>query len=390
MNARRVGRVRLWQVRIPLRMVYLSSMYVMQETLRTVIEVETTDGEFRGYGEAHGTAEAFALAGQLATGLIGADPFERRAIEHRYARSVFDNRLGRTGWSAAGGIDLALWDLSARIAGASLNGFLGGGQRAPVDLVCPLPALMLDHPIPRAEVVALFGDHGRVDAVVNYAVRHAEQYGFRCFKYKSAAVSPAFDRAVMTALRDRLPDAALRFDPNAGYAPAEAIGLCQSMDHLGLEFFEDPTDDQAGLARLRSRVRTPVATNMCIIQPDHLAAAVHSRPVDVILADLYLWGGVGRFRTLVHAAEPLGFEVAIHSLFETGIGTAANLHLAAAFPGIRRANDCGHHVLGEDVVTPGRLEIRDGAMAVPSGPGLGVELDPARVQALAIQSKEVT
>ncbi len=388
MSSRRIGRVRLWQVRIPLRMVYLSSMYVMQDTLRTVIEVETSDGEFCGYGEAHGTAEAFHLAAQLAVGLIGVDPIERRVVERRYARSVFDNRFGRTGWSVSGGLDLALWDLSARMAGVSLGGMLGAGRRGPVDLVCPLPALMLDHPLSRAEVTRLFGDLGRIDAVVEYAVRQSDQYGFRCFKYKSAAVSPAFDRAVMSALRERLPEAALRFDPNAGYPPAEAIALCRSMDDLGLEFFEDPTDDQAGLARLRSQVRTPVATNMCIIQPDHLAAAVHSRPVDVILADLYLWGGVSRFRALVHAAEPLGFEVAIHSLFETGIGTAANLHLTAAFPGIQRANDCGHHVLGEDVVT-GALAIRDGAMAVPSGPGLGVELDRTRVAGLALQEKEV-
>ncbi|MHB1327301.1 MAG: mandelate racemase/muconate lactonizing enzyme family protein [Gemmatimonadales bacterium] len=389
MSSHRIGRARLWQVRMPLRMVYLSSMYIMQDTVRTVIELETADGECRGYGEAHGTAEAFALAGLLVEQLIGVDPFERQVIERRFARSVFDNRLGRIGWSVSGGIDLALWDLSARIAGASLSGMLGGSRRGPVDLVCPLPALILDRPVPRADVVGLFRDLGRVDAVVEYALQHAEQYGFRCFKYKSAAVSPDFDRAVMTALRERLPDAALRFDPNAGYPPAEAIGLCQSMDHLGLEFFEDPTDDQAGLARLRSQVRTPVATNMCIIQPDHLAAAVRSRPVDVILADLYLWGGVGRFRALVHAAEPLGFEVAIHSLFETGIGTAANLHLAAAFPGIRRANDCGHHVLGEDVVVPSTLDIRDGALAIPSGTGLGVELDPDRVRALAVQSREV-
>ncbi|MBX3146396.1 MAG: hypothetical protein KF785_06455 [Gemmatimonadales bacterium] len=388
MSSRQIGRVRLWRVRIPLRMVYLSSMYVMQDTFRTVIELETSDGAFRGYGEAHGTTEAFQLAEQLATGLVGADPFDRRVVERRFARSVFDNRLGRTGWSVAGGLDLALWDLSARLAGSSLGGMLGGRCRDAVPLVCPLPALMLDRPMPRAEVTRLFSDLGRVDAVVEYAVRQAEQYGFRCFKYKSAAVSPAFDRAVMASLRQRFPDAALRFDPNAGYPPAEAIGLCQSMDDLGLEFFEDPTDDQAGLARLRSKVRTPIATNMCIIQPDHLAAAVRSRPVDVILADLYLWGGVGRFRSLVHAAEPLGFEVAIHSLFETGIGTAANLQLAAAFPGIRRANDCGYHALSEDVVTA-ELAIQDGAVRVPAGPGLGVDLDQVRIAGMAVQMTEV-
>jgi glucarate dehydratase len=161
------------------------------------------------------------------------------------------------------------------------------------------------------------------------------------------------------------------------------------MEPLRLEFLQDPTDDQEGLARLRTEVETPVATSMAVIQVDQLAAAIRRTPVDILLADLSLWGGPLRFRSLVHTAAATGLEVAIHSLFETGIGTAANLHLAAAFGEIKRATDSGHHVLEDDVIRPGVLAVRNGAMAVPEGPGLGVELDPLRLRELTIEEHEV-
>ncbi len=387
MSGRRIVRGRIWRVRLPLRMVYVSSMYVMRESARTLILLETNDG-LEGVGEAHGTEEVFRLSEALVGGLMGSDPVDRRGFQQRFARSIFDNRWGRSGWSAAAGVEMALWDLVGRRTGVPVWGLLGGQARGPVDLVCPVPAVIVDQPVTRRELTALFADRGQVGPVVAYAREQAGRFGFRCFKYKSAAVSADFDVAVMTALRAALPDAHLRFDPNAGYPPAQAIALCRRLEPLGLEFYEDPTDDQEGLARLRAEMTTPVATNMAVIQVDQLAAARRRPPVDVILADLYLWGGFLRFRTMIDAATASGFEVAIHSLFETGVGTAANLHLAAAFGGIVRANDSGLHVLGQDVVgTP--LEIVGGAMAIPPGPGLGVSLEPAAMKGLVVEEREV-
>jgi glucarate dehydratase len=286
-------------------------------------------------------------------------------------------------------MELALWDLVGRLRELSFASLLGGAPTRPIELVCPVPAVIIEAPVARGDLADRFKEEDAVEPVVRYAVDHAHRLGFRCFKYKSAATRPAFDLAVMRGLREALPDASLRFDPNAGYPPAEAIALCRALEPLRLEFLEDPTDDQEGLARLRTEVETPVATNMAVIQVDQLAAAIRRKPVDVLLADLYMWGGPLRFRGLVHAASATGFEVAIHSLFETGIGTAANLHLAAAFGEIKRATDSGLHVLRDDVVKPGQLSLRDGAMAVPDGPGLGVELDHDRLRELTIEEHEV-
>jgi glucarate dehydratase len=125
-----------------------------------------------------------------------------------------------------------------------------------------------------------------------------------------------------------------------------------------------------------------------VIQADHIAPAVRQRCADVWLGDLMMWGGVEGWREMAGAAALFGVEVALHSLFETGITTAANLHLAAAHPQVRRANDCGAVWLRQDVVAPA-LEVRGGAMAVPTGPGLGVALDAAAMRAATVEERVV-
>jgi glucarate dehydratase len=127
---------------------------------------------------------------------------------------------------------------------------------------------------------------------------------------------------------------------------------------------------------------------MCVIQLDHLPHAARRGAVDVVLADLFMWGGIANYRVMADAASSLGIEVAIHSLFETGIGTAANLHLAAALPLVQRANDSGHHVLAADVLAD-QLPIRDGKMQLPSGPGLGVGIDPDKLAGLTVKEASV-
>jgi glucarate dehydratase len=382
MTATRIVRARVRRVKLPLNFTYVSAMYVMDSTVRVIVELETEAG-IVGLGETVGTEEVFALAQRLSKDLIGRDALDRQRARMSFARSVFDNRNGRNGWSAFAAIELALWDIAGRRCGAPLADMIGGRARRDIDVVCPLPACVVDGPCARAELAAHFADKRNIERLVAFARAQRARHGFRCFKYKSAGASAAWDVAATTALREALGDAALRFDPNAAYPPAEAIALCARMDHLGLEFFEDPTDDIEGLASLRARVRTKVATNMCVIQLDHLPTAIRRRPVDVVLADLFMWGGVETYRMLAAVTEAYGLELAVHSLFETSIGTVANLHLAAALPQIRRANDSGLHFMAADVVADPPA-IVGGRITLPDGPGLGVTLDETRIAALTI------
>jgi glucarate dehydratase len=375
--------VTLHRVRLPLRQLYVSSKYVMNEVFRTVIEVETDDGRV-GIGEAPGHEEVVELAGRIARSLMGRSPLERVSLQHAFASSIFHNGNGRNGWSAYGGLETALWDWAGHHFGVCAADLIGGRTRDSVQVACPVPAVVLDQAQPRTALPALFRDGSRIDAVVEYCIRQRAEYGFSCFKYKSAGLDGSWDVRLMRALRQALgPDVALRWDPNAAYPVAEATALCGRMEDLGLEFYEDPTDDISGMASLRSRVRTPLATNMCVIQLDHLASAIRRRPADVLLVDVYMWGGIENLLRMAATADAYGFQVGVHSFFETGIGTAVNLHLAAALPQIRYANDCGYHVLGADVLRSGTLETQNGRMHVPTGPGWGVDLDRDAVKELS-------
>lgn len=384
-----IRRITLHRVKIPLRQIYVSAMYLMSHVLRTVIEVETEDGCV-GIGEAPGTEEVFNLAAQIGRTFLGHNPLERVRLQHAFASSVFNNRNGRNGWSAYGGLELALWDWAGQHFAVPVGHLIGDRHREWVDVVCPVPAVILDGVRDHGEIAALFRERERIDAVVDYCRGQRERYGFRCFKYKSAGLDANWDVELMTALRRMLgPDVALRWDPNAAYSVAQATTLCGRLEDLGLEFYEDPTDDISGMATLRSHVRTPLATNMCVVQLDHLASAIRRRPADVLLVDVYMWGGVENYLTMAAAAKAYDFEVAVHSLFETGIGTAANLQLAASLSQITRANDCGIHVLGRDIVEPGTLAIEHGRMRVPDGHGWGVRIDAAALAEQSVAKMEI-
>lgn len=381
-----VRRVTLHRVRLPLRQLYVSSKYVLNEVFRTVIEVETNDGCI-GLGEAPGHEEIVDLTCRVARGLIGRNALERVPLQQAFASSIFNNGNGRNGWSAYGGIETALWDWAGRHFGVCAADLIGQRTRDLVPVACPVPAVVLDSAQPRHALPALFRDSSRIDAVVEYCIRQRKERGFSCFKYKSAGLDGGWDVRLMRALRAALgPEVALRWDPNAAYPVAEATALCGRMDDLGLEFFEDPTDDISGMASVRSRVRTPLATNMCVIQLDQLASAIRRRPADVLLVDVYMWGGIENLLRMMATADAYGFEVGVHSFFETGIGTAVNLHLAAALPQIRCANDCGYDVLQADVLPAGTLNTQNGRMSVPTGPGWGVDLDRDALKELTVAS----
>ncbi len=383
-----IRRIRLRRVRLPLGMVYVSSMYVMDATERTVIEVETESG-LTGLGETLGYAECFAQTARLARTLLGRDAADRQGFRQSFGRGVFDNRNGRIGWSAYAGLELALWDIAGKALDRPLAALLGGAVRQRIPLACPLPAVALDRPASRAEIAAIYRDHGQAAALGEQAAALAARHGFRAFKYKSAGADVSWDVAAMAELRRALgPEAAIRIDPNAAWPTARAVELAEALRPHAPEWLEDPCDDREGLWRLRRATGMTVATNMAVIQPDHIAPAVRQPCADVWLADLFMWGGIEGWRDMAATAALFGVEVALHSLFETGIATAANLHLAAAHAQVTRATDCGAVWLKHDVVEPAFV-VREGMLDLPTGPGLGVSLDPAAMARAAVEERVI-
>jgi L-alanine-DL-glutamate epimerase-like enolase superfamily enzyme len=108
----------------------------------------------------------------------------------------------------------------------------------------------------------------------------------------------------------------------------------------------------------------------------------------VVLGDLFMWGGIDAVRRMAKVAHGFGLKPALHSVYETGISTVANLHLASAIPEFTHANDCSIHFMSSDVLAEPQV-VQDGRMTLPKGDGLGVTLDRAKLDALALESAEI-
>ena len=382
-----ISSIRLTRVSIPLTMVHAGSMYVIQKTERTVVELTLENG-VTGLGETWGTPDVYALAQRFAKDLLGKDALNRFALKDLLGKSTYDNRFGRNGLATLAGLDLAAWDAVARSLKMSLAELIGGRKRESIDVVSTLPAAILAKAGTRKDLTDHLDVLTNTKLVVEFALEQVRKSGFRSFKLKSAAYSPEWDWKLLTALREAMPQARIRFDPNANYGAATATELCRRLDSLGLEFFEDPTGELEGIARLKAAVKTPVATNMWVVKDEHLVPAIRRKAVDVVLGDLFMWGGIDAWRRMARVAHAYGLKPALHSVYETGIATVANLHLASALPEVEYPNDAGLHFLSSDVVAED-LKVIDGAMTLPAGHGLGVTLDRKKLEKVTLESAEI-
>ena len=129
------------------------------------------------------------------------------------------------------------------------------------------------------------------------------------------------------------------------------------------------------MRRVREGVRIPLATNTVVINFEQLAANILNPAVDVILLDTTFWGGIRPCIKAAGVCETFQLGIAVHSSGELGIQLATMLHLGAVVPNLAFKADAHYHQLVDDIITGGKMTYVDGAIRVPSGPGLGVGLD---------------
>jgi glucarate dehydratase len=378
-----ITRITLHSVSVPMRQLYVSALYMRRTTERIVVELETDDGA-RGFGETNGTEEVAQSITRMANRLIGQNPLDRLRLRQAMAGPMVGSRNGLADWQALAGLDMALFDWAGRHFDMPIWRLLGGSGGRDFEAVAHIPALLLDEPVDRRELPRLFADPGRLRDIVDYAVHLHHDPGFTAFKMKCTGTSPDWDVAVLHALRAALgDDVKLRWDPNASYPPAQATVLCQRLEELNLEYYEDPIHGIPGMTQLRARMKTPLATNMCVVNFDHLASVLHRPCVDVVLADLVMWGGIQSMADLGGVTPLFDFDLTIHSAFELGIGMAANLQVAAALDPVRRAIDFGLENMVQELIVP-HIPVRAGRVAAPEGAGLGVEPDWGEIERFSI------
>ncbi len=380
----------LIQVRMPLIVPYVSTSGVRSSVDRTLVRLRTADG-LEGLGETVGSPSTFGFLTVICRALLGEDGRDRAALRTRLAPPILRDSEGRDGWMAVAGIEMALWDLAGKHYAAPVWELLGGAVRRRVPVALCFGAASVPLAATREEALAFVADDRNVPRLVDHVARVTREGGFGTVKMKSLAARHDWDVAVMAGLREALgPAAQLRLDPNAALSPAEALALCSALEPLRLEYYEDPTWGLEGMASLRRRLRTPLASNMCVVEFNDLPPAVRFGALDVVLGDVFCWGGLSALVDLAAICRTFGLDLVIHSWFEFGVATAANLHLAAAIPHIKRAMDCTLPLHADDIVAGGKPPIREGTLSVPDAPGLGVSLDDSAVARFAIKRWNAT
>jgi glucarate dehydratase len=339
--------------------------------VRTLVEVETADGLI-GLGEMGGggnSAEAAFAA--LRAPLRGHDPFQLEALRQKICNptaALYDNR---TQLHAA--IEFACLDLIGQRLGVPVHDLLGGRLRDEVEFAS---YLFFRYAGPDVAEVRT------PDQLVEYTRELKRTHGFRTHKLKGGVYPPDYELACYRALAEAFPQDGLRYDPNAAPSLADALRFAHAIRDLNNEYLEDPTWGMNGLRKVRE-VGIPIATNTVIIDFEQLAANVLNPAVDTVLLDTTFWGGIRACVKAAGVCETFQVGIGVHSSGELGVQLATMLHLAAVLPNLTYAPDAHYHQLVDDVIEGGKLPYRDGAIAIPDAPGLGVRLDPARVERYA-------
>ncbi|GGM02814.1 glucarate dehydratase family protein [Dactylosporangium sucinum] len=347
--------------------------------LRTIVELTAGDG-LAGIGETYGDAPHLGLVRTAAQALAGADPFDLAAIRRTVAAVVTGHdttdRHGLTGTpdpvaKVFAPFEVACLDLQARSVGRPVHALLGGRCRDSVAFSAYLFYKWAAHPAAPPDG---FGAALDPAGIVAQARMLVDRFGFRSIKLKGGVFEPDAEIEAIRTLRAAFPDHPLRLDPNCAWSVETSRKVAAATDGL-LEYLEDPTPGIDGMAAVAREAGMPLATNMCVVRFADLRPAFSRAAVGVVLADHHYWGGLRASVDLARMCDTWGVAVSMHSNSHLGISLAAMVQLGAALPNLTHAADT--HTPwqdGVDVVTA-PLPIVDGAVTVPDGPGLGVELD---------------
>ncbi|HET9280308.1 MAG TPA: enolase C-terminal domain-like protein, partial [Flavitalea sp.] len=213
------------------------------------------------------------------------------------------------------------------------------------------------------------------DEIVAQANNMCHEFGFRSIKLKGGVFEPRVEVDSIFALREAFgADVPLRIDPNALWTVETSVKYGKEMEGY-LEYLEDPTRGQENMAKVRKALKIPLATNMCTTSFEDIPRSISLGSEDIILSDHHFWGGLRSSMELTRICETFGRKLSMHSNSHLGISLAAMVHLGAAIPDFSYALDTHYPWQSDEVIKGGRFKFEDGAVEVPTEPGLGVELD---------------
>jgi L-alanine-DL-glutamate epimerase-like enolase superfamily enzyme len=324
-----------------------------------------TDAGVTGWGEGFGhrifPATRAALDTLVGPMCVGRDPTAIGPLVDELQRNLAG--VGRNGPAmyALSAIDIALWDIAGKLAGQPLYRLLGGAPRE------------------RLPAYASLLRYGQPGAVAHHVGKALER-GYRHIKLHEITLPP------VQAARDAAgPGVPIMVDCNCPWTVAEAIAMARKLKPLDIKWLEEPVwppEDHAGLARVQAEGGIPTAAGENAMLPEFMGLLA-AGAVSYAQPSVTKVGGVTQMRKVMALAGARGVAVVPHSAY-FGPGLIASIHCIAAMPG----ESLVERYDADFAVNPLHNAImpdRNGCLAVPQGPGLGVDPDPEVIEKLRVR-----
>jgi glucarate dehydratase len=367
--------------------------------LRTIIELVSEDN-ISGISEIPGNVDIDHLLSQSEEIIIGSDPFQlnklKSSLFQRFGNQEHDTR-GDNPWDdrklihVYSALEVACLDIQGKVCNRPVVDLLGGRCRDQVSFAAYLfyktkgAGGVLGHHIDVSATGWSAARQARAETpqeIVDQAKSMCQEFGFKSIKLKGGVFPPEQEVEAMLALHEAFgPEVPLRLDPNGVWTVETSIKCGQALDGV-LEYLEDPTRGQEGMAAVRKAVNMPLATNMCTTSFEDIPSSVALGSEDIILSDHHFWGGLRASVELGKVCETFGKGLSMHSNSHLGISLIAMVHMAAAIPNLTYDLDTHYPWQSEEVIKGGRVTFEEGKVAVPTEPGLGISMDRAMLQQL--------
>ena len=329
-----------------------------------VIEIET-DAGITGLGESvcmQKPASAIkAIIDATRPFLVGQDPFDTEPIGKKIE--------GLGGWNfgrhfagyVLGGIDMALWDIAGKACGQPLYKLLGGKLRD------------------RAECFKYI-HHAPPETMAAHAAEAVRQ-GYRTIYCKYTTIEHLEE--AIAAIRGAIgSDPILWVDFNATLSPGFAVSFLNKMQPYRIDIAEQPVlpANLDGMAYVRNSFPGRILAHESSWTLYDTLNVIKREAADIISVEPRMTWGIMATKKAAAVAEAAGMPVIMHSAAELGLAQAAFLHVIASTPNFILANQCMYDWYDDDYIQGGKLQFDGPCLRVPEGPGLGVELDPEKME----------
>jgi muconate cycloisomerase len=315
------------------------------------------------YGEESPESIRTNIETYMAPILVGADATSPNARMFDLRSRLQGNRF------ALCAIETALFDAQARRLGMPLSDLFGGRVRASLPVAWTLASGDTARDIAEAEQMLDMKRH-------------------RVFKLKIGARDVRADANHVAAIKRALGDrASVRVDVNQAWSETDAMLGMSMLEHAGVDLVEQPiaAHDHEGMRRLRNMNRVPLMADEALHGPLDAFRIAERRAADVFAIKITQSGGLRGAQQVAAIGESANIGLYGGTMLEGAVGTVASAQLFATFPELAWGTELfGPLLLTEEILrTP--LEYRDFALQLPSGPGLGIEIDEDRIAYLARQ-----